>query len=170
VKRILPLSIKIAKKRLMAPVLAVTAVSGITARLVHPFGEVKPRANAPAPLLRGSGAGPSVVATFERACQNCHSNRTEWPWYSYVPPVSWMIEKDVAAARKEMNLSEWQAYSIDDKVEKLAAMDALVRNHVMPPPRYILLHPEARLDPAAIDRISRWTHQERGKLNTAASE
>jgi hypothetical protein len=81
-----------------------------------------------------------------------------------------MIENDVAAARKEMNLSEWQAYSTDDRVEKLAAMDALVRNHVMPPPRYIFLHPEARLDPAAIDRISRWTHQERGKLNTAASE
>src|ERR1700712_1596777 len=50
-----------------------------------------------------------VSAMLERACVNCHSNNTKWPWYTHLAPASWMVAKDVQDARKTMNFSRWSA-------------------------------------------------------------
>jgi hypothetical protein len=85
----------------------VLAVSSV---LVHPFGAIKTqRSNKP--LLLDSTFDPQVVTTLEKSCQNCHSEKTEWPWYSYVAPISWMIENDVQHGRSHMNLSCWNGYN-----------------------------------------------------------
>lgn len=97
----------------------------------------------------------------ERACQNCHSDRTEWPAYSYLPLISWAIEKDVAEGRDHMNLSHWDRYSVDDKRDLLARIGTVVRNRQMPLPRYVLLHPEARLTDEEIQLIYDWTRDQR---------
>jgi hypothetical protein len=52
---------------------------------------------------------PAVMATLTRACNDCHSNHTEWPWYSNVAPVSWLVAHDVNEGREELNFSEWGA-------------------------------------------------------------
>ena len=79
-------------------------------------------------------------ATFERACNDCHSHATQWPWYSHVAPVSWLIQKDVDKGRAEFNVSTWGA-DLD------AGEDASreVEKGKMPLPKYLKLHPEARL-------------------------
>jgi predicted Fe-S protein YdhL (DUF1289 family) len=100
----------------------------------------------------------------ERACQNCHSERTQWPMYSNLPGVSWALEKDVAEARQHMNLSAWNQYSNDKKRDLLARIGAEVRNRQMPPARYTLLHPEARLSDAEIQAIYNWTKAQRHAL------
>ncbi|HEY2844896.1 MAG TPA: heme-binding domain-containing protein, partial [Bryobacteraceae bacterium] len=66
--------------------------------LVHPFGTVKGRPS-PHPLFAGVQADPAVLRIVGKSCQSCHSDRTEWPWYSYVAPLSWMIESDVHQGR-----------------------------------------------------------------------
>jgi hypothetical protein len=48
-----------------------------------------------------------VAAIFERACNDCHSNKTTWPWYSQIAPVSWLLVDDVNSGRKGLSLSEW---------------------------------------------------------------
>jgi hypothetical protein len=126
---------------------------------VHPFGPVR-QEHSSAPLP-GDAA---VTALLERACQNCHSERTEWPRYSYLPLVSWALEKDVAEARQNMNFSHWDQYSVDDKKDLLARIGTEVRNHQMPLPRYLMLHPEARLSDADIQVIYEWTKAERRAL------
>src|SRR5690242_6290427 len=50
---------------------------------------------------------PATRALARRACFDCHSNKTVWPWYSHVAPVSWLVMKDVVDGRHEMNFSEW---------------------------------------------------------------
>src|ERR1700692_1370203 len=117
-------------------ILCAAAACGLALPFTHPFGDVKARSSS-VPL---SGVHPLI----ERACQNCHSERTEWPAYSYLPLVSWAIEKDVAEGREHMNLSHWEdRYSVDEKRDLLARIGSMVRSRQMPLPRYLLLHPEA---------------------------
>ena len=86
-----------------------------------------------------------VPRVLQRACDNCHSNRTIWPWYSYVPPVSWWIVRDVQQGRGKLNFSEWQTYSAKQKVEKMDSICGLVSTDRMPPWIYTRMHPEAKL-------------------------
>ena len=125
----------------------------------HPFGNVKEqRSLAPLP------GDANVVPLLERACQNCHSERTQWPAYSYLPLASWAIEKDVAEGRAHLNFSHWNDYSADDRRDLLARIGTLVRNRQMPLPRYVMLHSEARFTDAEIQIIYEWTKAERRAL------
>ncbi len=125
---------------------------------VHPFGDVKGKRST-APL---AGVHPLI----ERACQNCHSDNTQWPAYSYLPLASWAIEKDVAEGREHMNLSQWEHYSVDDKRDLLARIGTVVRTRQMPLPRYVLLHGEARLSEEEIQVIYEWTRDQRRALRS----
>jgi hypothetical protein len=75
-----------------------------------------------------------------RACYDCHSNETIWPWYSHVAPMSWLAQRDVEEGRRKLNFSEW------DRPQKEAHESAKsVRKGEMPPWFYVPLHPDARL-------------------------
>jgi mono/diheme cytochrome c family protein len=80
---------------------------------------------------------------FFRVCKDCHSNQTEWPWYSFVAPVSWLVQRDVDEGRSHFNVSEWGRSENhgDEAAEK-------VREGEMPPWFYLPLHPEAQLSDA----------------------
>jgi hypothetical protein len=131
-----------------------TAFAVLPFPLIHPFGKVRQQ-HSPTQLPSGP---------LQKACINCHSEQTEWPLYSYLPLVSWAIEKDVAEAREHLNLSRWDQYSNDQKRDLLARIGAEVRNREMPLPRYVLLHPEARLSDADIQAIYDWTKDLRRSL------
>jgi cytochrome c len=141
------------------------ALVAIPAALVHPFGALKTQ-RSDRPLLLDASFDPQVVRILERSCQDCHSEKTAWPLYSYVPPLSWMIESDVAHGRGHMNLSRWNGYPPERQQEILSEMSNLVRNRVMPLPRYLLLHPEARLSDAEVDYLYQWAKSERRRLQT----
>jgi hypothetical protein len=142
---------------------SVAAVVAVGGSLIHPFGTLGTPGNKQS-VLREAQVDPETLAIFQRACQNCHSQQTEWPWYSHVAPISWLIARDVQQARLHMNLSRWQDYSADDRLRLLSEIGSAVRNHQMPLPRYLLLHPEARLTDAERQQIYRWTRAERSRL------
>ena len=144
------------------------ALIAISSQLVHPFGAIKAQ-RSDKPLLLDSSFDPQVVRTIEKSCQNCHSERTEWPWYSYVAPMSWMIENEVQRGRSHMNLSHWNGYGPETRQEILSKMAILVRNRAMPPPRYLLLHPDAKLSDAEAAYLYQWARIERKRLNTGAA-
>jgi hypothetical protein len=151
---------------------AVWIVGGLAiaaSALVHPFGHVKAVFSAE-PLLAGSSADPALQRIIERSCQSCHSERTEWPWYSYIAPVGWMIENDVSEGRQHLNLSRWEEYSSYQRSGLLSKMAAAIRNRQMPPGRYTLLHPAAKLSNAEIAQIDQWTQAERQRLKSAVRE
>jgi cytochrome c len=143
------------KRLSLLPVIFVLALP-----FVHPFGAVRQQ-NSSALLPDVPRDDTRVLLLFETACQNCHSQRTQWPLYSYLPLVSWALEKDVAEARQHMDLSRWDQYSSEQKRDLLARMGTEVRNRRMPPPRYVLLHPEARLSESEIQLIYEWTKAQR---------
>jgi mono/diheme cytochrome c family protein len=77
------------------------------------------------------------------ACFDCHSNETRWPWYSNVAPLSWSIQSEVDGGRDELNYSEF-----DPAEDHFAESAKSVRDGEMPPGKYLLLHPDARLSSA----------------------
>lgn len=98
---------------------------------------------------------------FTRSCQNCHSNETAWPWYSYVAPVSWIIADDIHSARKKMNLSEWSNYSAKQREEALEEICEQVTNGDMPDSKYLLMHRGARLSSEDRIAVCQWTEDSR---------
>ncbi len=136
--------------------------------LIHPFGAMKSQKSGK-PLLLDSAFDPQAVKIIERSCQNCHSEKTEWPWYSYVAPMSWMIEKDVHGGRSHMNLSAWNGYNARDQQEILSKMSVLVRNRAMPLGRYLLLHPGAKLSDADVAYLYQWARRESKRLKVSAA-
>ncbi len=141
----------------------VVAVVAIPALFIHPFGSVK-RADSTKPLFSGAQIEAPVLNIVQRSCQSCHSEQTAWPWYSYVPPASWMVEKDVRDGRVHFNMSQWDQYSAEKRIEILSQISVMVKNKQMPLPRYTLLHSDAKLSDADISLLDHWSHAERKRL------
>lgn len=105
---------------------------------------------------RGPGASPEVEAVLRRACYDCHSHETQWPWYSRVAPVSWLVAYDVSEAREHFNLSDFQDLSEGTAAKVRAAAIKEVDEGEMPLWYYLPLHPEARLSEADKAVLRMW--------------
>jgi mono/diheme cytochrome c family protein len=93
---------------------------------------------------------PRTRELAKRACFDCHSNETHWPWYANVAPMSWVVQRDVDAARSVVNFSEFHI------PYDLASYSGLsVRSGGMPPTKYTVAHPEARLTDEEIADLAR---------------
>lgn len=86
---------------------------------------------------------PRTRALAVRTCFDCHSNETTWPWYSNIPPVSWLIQRDVDEGRKKVNYSEW--HRPQNEARESAES---VQKGEMPQWYYVMLHPQAKLSSA----------------------
>ena len=93
-------------------------------------------------------SSPRTRELARRACFDCHSHETKWPWYSYVAPASWLVAYDVHEGRSEFNVSAAKMGEADEAAEKLEEGE-------MPPAPYLLLHPEARLTPQEKAELAR---------------
>lgn len=107
---------------------------------------------------------PEVSAVFARSCNDCHSDTTNWRWYTYVAPVSWFTVGHVNEGRTELNLSEWGSYSKRRKETRLNAICAQVQSGAMPLASYALVHREVKLSPDEVKMICTWTESERKQL------
>jgi hypothetical protein len=123
-------------RRLFVSGFALVLLAGVAIQFV-PYGR-----NHTNPPVSGDPAWNSAQTrlVFQRACADCHSNQTVWPWYSNVAPMSWLVARDVQKGRNKFNISEWDR---SDKHGDEAAKE--VRKGSMPPSQYLLAHPSARL-------------------------
>ncbi len=94
-----------------------------------------------------------VTGIVNRACRDCHSNETAWPWYSKVSPVSWMVAKDVREGRIHLNFSEWGQLGPEMARSRLRGVCEEVRKGGMPLWYYLPLHPEAKLTQSEIGAL-----------------
>jgi hypothetical protein len=137
---------------------AALSLAGLLAAVqLVPVSRDNPRAAA-APLT----APAPVVSILRRACIDCHSHETVWPWYSYVAPVSWLVAHDVHEGREYLNFSEWAGYASAVKLKKLALLSGAVQEGVMPLWYYTPLHPRARLSADEVSELAAWADSSTG--------
>jgi hypothetical protein len=125
-------------KRMAKWVMAVLIVAFVAIQLV-PVDRTNPPVETEVP------ATAEVRSVLRRACYDCHSNETVWPWYSRIAPVSWLVARDVNEGREELNLSTWNRYTTKQQLKKLKESWEEVAEGEMPPWLYLPPHPAARL-------------------------
>ena len=113
--------------------------AGVLIQLV-PFGHTHTN---PPETKQPAWDSPGTGDLVRRACFDCHSNQTVWPWYSNVAPVSWLVQRDVNGGRRHLNFTEW-----DHAQQHAKDAAAEVKQGDMPPWFYLPMHPAARLTDA----------------------
>jgi len=126
--------------------IAVGAVAVLVLIQLVPYG----RAHENPPVTgEPTWSDPQTNALFDRACADCHSHQTTWPWYSHVAPVSWLVTHDVEEGREHFDVDAWgreQRNHGDEAAE-------MVESGEMPMAIYVPLHPEAQLTDAERDTL-----------------
>ncbi len=107
---------------------------------------------------------PQVASIFARSCNDCHSNKTVWPWYTNVAPVSWFVIDHVNEGRSNLNLSEWGRYDQRRQGKKLEQMCDEVKDGAMPLSSYTPLHPGSKLSPDDVKTLCDWIEAERARV------
>jgi hypothetical protein len=97
----------------------------------------------PPPRQEPAWNTPQTRELAVRACYDCHSNQTSWPWYTNVAPISWLAQRDVEKGRRELNFSE-----LDRPPREAREAAETVQKGSMPPSYYVAVHPEANLTAA----------------------
>ena len=108
------------------------------------------------PVENVISAPADVDSVLRRACWDCHSNRTDWPWYSRVAPVSWYVASDVHQGREHMNFTDWPT-DPEEARDLIGEIGDEVESDAMPPTSYRIMHPEARLSEETRQLLIDWS-------------
>ena len=100
----------------------------------------------------------NIVSTLKKACYDCHSFETVYPWYTNVAPVSWWIGDHIDHGRDELNFSIWGTYSDKRRLHKIEELGELLEEGEMPLKSYLIAHSEAELTDEEVSGLIAWSH------------
>lgn len=130
------------------------------------------RTNPPVPpggdIATTNPPPPQIMALLHAACYDCHSYETTWPLYSRIAPVSWLVVGDVNDGRERLNFSDWPHALPDRAARRLESVSEELGYKEMPPGKYTLMHPAARLTGAQRKELEDWADAEAKKLKASA--
>lgn len=98
----------------------------------------------------------NVMNILQISCYDCHSNNTNYPWYSHVQPMRFLMDRDIREGKEELNFSEFGSYSQRKQKNKLDRISKQVKADKMPLPSYLLLHSNAKLSADDKQEIINW--------------
>ncbi len=127
---------------------------------------VNPPINEQETLEANSRIPEDIQGILKNSCNDCHSNKTDFPWYSNVAPVSWSVVEHIEHGREELNFSKWGTYSQDRKLRKLEEICDEVKAREMPHNQYLWVHWDAKLSDEQINDLCKWTDEESKRLES----
>lgn len=98
----------------------------------------------------------SIMSILKTSCYDCHSNNTNYPWYSNIQPVSFFLNRHIVKGKEELNFDEFGSYSKRRQQSKLKSIVSQVKKEIMPLTSYKLLHNEARLSDEVRNMLIKW--------------
>jgi hypothetical protein len=148
---------------LLRGTLVTVAAIGLGIQFVRP-ARTNPPTDPTRTIFARAEVPAETAAVLERACRDCHSHDTRWPWYSNVAPVSWFVIDHVDHGRSHFNYSDWARYDRDEAARLIKESCKLSRGGDMPLPEYVRMHRETRLSPADVLAIcaEQWRNKEEG--------
>ncbi|MGI8787056.1 MAG: heme-binding domain-containing protein [Pyrinomonadaceae bacterium] len=153
-------------KKILKIIVVVLAVGFIAIQFYRPD-----RMNPPivqAETLEANAQVPeNVEAILKRSCNDCHSNQTNYPWYSNVAPFSWLLNNHITEGRQHLNFSVWATSDKNRKRRKLDEICDEVTNGTMPYNQYLWIHRDARLSEEDKKILCDWTETEKAKVSAA---
>jgi hypothetical protein len=116
-------------------------------------------------ILKTFNVPGNVSTLLKNACYDCHSNNTNYPWYSNIQPVGWLLAEDIKDAKAELNFSEFGSLSSRRQISKLKNVASRIKDGTMPLPMYQLMHPEARLTKDERQLLVEWVESIRDSIS-----
>lgn len=107
-------------------------------------------------IMKAYPASPEVQAILQRACNDCHSNNTVYPWYSKIQPVAWWLDNHIKEGKRELNFSEFLGYRIARQYKKIGEVAEEVNEGDMPLSSYTLVHTNAKLSAGEKKQLNDW--------------
>lgn len=135
------------------------------AQFVRP-DRTNPPYDAQASIAAQVDVPADVLSLIEGSCLDCHSHRTEWPWYSNVAPMSWIVARHAEHGREYVNFDAWADYSPYQAQDAFEEIAEVVEKGEMPLPVYLPLHPEAKLTDDERTRIASWARAEHDRVRS----
>ncbi len=149
-------------KKFIEVVLVALAILFLAAQFVRPDFTNPP--TDPSKVLR---APAHVQPILDRSCNDCHSNRTRYPWYSRISPVSWWLKDHIEHGREELNFSEFGRYDPKEADHLMEEVCEMVEKGEMPLREYLWGHRGARLSAADKEALCAWSREERARIRGA---
>ena len=100
----------------------------------------------------------NIETTLRTSCYDCHSNNTDYPWYSYIQPVRLFMDGHINEGKKELNFNEFGNYSNRKQRSKLEAIRKQIQSDEMPLRSYTVIHKNAVLTSAQKEEIVNWVN------------
>jgi hypothetical protein len=116
-------------------------------------------------LASSTEVPPDVQRVLSRSCSDCHSNETQYPWYSKVSPFNWFLANHIRDGRHELNFSQWNTYSKEKKTNKLDEICEQVELGFMPLPSYLWIHLDAVLKQGDAKLLCDWSKAESERIS-----
>jgi hypothetical protein len=138
-------------KRFFRSAVLTLLLGGAAAQFIRP-NTANPPIDPERSLWNDRRVDPQVAAILRRACADCHSNETAWPWYSKISPVSWWVADHVNKGRAKLNFSDWSGPMADE----LEEIGDSIHKRKMPLPSYLWIHRHSRLSAADRDLLMKW--------------
>ena len=120
----------------------------------------------PTDLTKTINVPDSVQRILRISCYDCHSNNTNYPWYSTIQPIGWMLARHIKDGKADLNFSEFGSYSLRRKISKLNEIEKSITDKTMPLGSYTLLHNNARLSQEDKKLLSNWSIKMKDSFET----
>ncbi len=151
-------------KRVFKTVVLVLAIVFIAAQFYRPDRTTAPIVQAE--TLEAATAVPENVArVLKRGCNDCHTNQTNYPWYSNVTPVNWLLASHIDEGRRKMNFSIWNTYDVKRKARKLDQICDQITGGEMPHFQYLWMHADAKLSDDDKRLLCDWEQAEKARIS-----
>jgi Haem-binding domain len=152
-------------KKVMKKVLLVLLAAFVIIQFFRPAKNTASGPEAYAKDISKVHAVPAdVQLILQKACNDCHSNNTEYPWYSNIQPVAWWLNDHVQEGKKELNFSEFAGYNLRRQYHKLEEVEEQVKEGEMPLSSYTVIHKEAKLTETEKNALYNWVNALRDSM------
>ena len=112
-------------------------------QLFHPAKNIHP---GPQPnSIAKYNVPQNVQVILDKACLDCHSNNTRYPWYNNIQPVAWFLNDHIVEGKRKLNFDEFATYTVKKQKKKLDETAELVKENKMPLSSYLWIHKDAKL-------------------------
>ncbi len=143
-------------KRIFKKILIIGLVIFLLMQFYQPARNKDNGEMLPSHITKHYNVPDSVQVILAATCYDCHSNNTKYPWYSYIQPARFIMERHIRNGKKDLNFSEFGNYSKRRQESKFESIIKQVRSGEMPLASYTILHKNSKLNPKQKETIINW--------------